>query len=82
MVHILLLILGSTMFVFGLLVAAHPPFQYWWYSKREITQKKIVAKHSKEYENIAFHMTISGGGVALIGGLLAVDALGELGGES
>ena len=81
MIYVPLLFLGSVMFVLGLLVAAHPPFQYWWYRRREIDKKKIVTENSEEYKNIAFHMQISGSGVALIGSLLTIDALGELGGE-
>src|SRR3989338_2948111 len=81
MTYILLLIVGVLIFVLGLLVAAHPPFQYWWYRVRETDKTKIVAQNSEEYKNIAFHMKISGSGVGLIGGLLAIDALGELGGE-
>ncbi|WP_292530884.1 hypothetical protein [Methylocystis sp.] len=77
----MLLVLGTAIFVLGLLVAAHPPFQYWWYRFNEIDKKKIVAQNSEEYKNIAFHIKISGSGAALIGGLLTIDALGELGGD-
>ena len=81
MIYALLLILGTVMFVLGLLVAAHPPFQYWWYRFRETDKTKIVAQNSEEYKDIVFHLKISGGGVGLIGGLMTVHALGELGGE-
>jgi|SRR3989344_5705333 len=81
MTYILLLIVGVAIFVLGLLVAAHPPFQYWWYRFREIDKTKIVAQNSEEYKNIAFHLKISGGGVGLVGGLMTIHALGELGGE-
>lgn len=82
MTHILLLIVGVAIFVLGLLVAAHPPFQYWWYRFREIEKDKIVAENSEDYKNnVAFHMKLAGGRTALIGGLLTVYSLSMLGGE-
>jgi hypothetical protein len=77
MKYFLLLVLGVSIFVIGLLNAAHKPFQDW----RLAREKKSVKLDSEEYRTAIFNMKISGSGLALIGGLLTIDSLGELGGE-
>jgi hypothetical protein len=75
MKYVLLLAAGLTIFVLGLLLAAHKPFQDW----RLSHEKKPIDPKSEEYQTAIFHMKINGSGVALLGGLLILTALSGLG---
>jgi hypothetical protein len=79
--YVLLFGVGTVVFVFGLLQAAHPPFQCWWYGTRWYTpeRKGPVDVNSKEYNTAIIHMTIAGSRAAFIGGVLAIFSLAQLG---
>lgn len=79
--YITLLGIGSLMTVFGLLQAAHPPFQKWWYKTRWYNPdpKKIADMNSEEYKTAVFHMKMAGGRAALVGALLVLLSLSQLG---
>ena len=70
-----MLVIGVAIFVVGLLQAAHKPFQDW----RLSFEKKPIDSNSEEYQTAIFHMKINGGWVGLLGGLLAIYALSQLG---
>jgi hypothetical protein len=80
MVYALLLLFGSFMFIFGLLKAAHPPFQKWWYNTEWYNPKKKSSDvNSDEYKNAISNMRIAGSRGMFIGGLLVIYALSQLG---
>jgi hypothetical protein len=82
--YIALLVIGSALFVFGLLHAAHPPFQRWWYNTRWFNpdRKGPIDISSDEYKNAIAHMKIAGSRSAVAGGLMMIFALSQLGGET
>jgi hypothetical protein len=79
--YVALLGIGSAMAVFGFLQAAHPPFQKWWYKTRWYNPdpKKIKEVNSVEYKTAVFHMKVAGGKAALVGALLVLFSLSQLG---
>jgi hypothetical protein len=79
--HIAVLIVGIAMFVAGLLMAGHAPFQYWRYSSQwhNADRKGPVDVNSKDYKMAVANMKITGGGLIVGGGLLIAMALSDLG---
>ncbi len=79
--YLLLLGVGLGVFILGLLQAAHPPFQRWWYGTRWYNpdRKGSVDVNSNDYNTAIIHMKIAGSRAALIGALLAIFSLAQLG---
>ena len=79
--YLLLLSVGFGAFAFGLLQAAHPPFQCWWYGTRWYNpdRKGPVDVNSNDYNTAIIHMKIAGSRAALIGALLAIFSFAQLG---
>ena len=79
--YLLLLSIGLVIFTLGLLQAAHPPFQRWWYGTRWYNpdRKDPVDVNSNDYNTAIIHMKIAGSRTALIGGVLAIFSLAQLG---
>jgi len=79
--YLLLLSLGLGIFIFGLLHAAHPPFQRWWYGTRWYNpdRKGPVDVVSNDYKSAILNMKMAGSRAALIGALLAIFSLAQLG---
>jgi hypothetical protein len=82
-IHIGLFLLGTAMAVFGLLHAAHEPFQRWWYGTEWCNpgKKRPVDVSSDEYKIAIANMKIAGSKFAGTGGLLMIYSLSILGGE-
>jgi hypothetical protein len=74
--YLALLCLGGAMLAWGLLLSTHARFQRWDYHR---TEKKWPDENSKEYQTAQAHMRISGARAGLMGGLLVVFALAQLG---
>jgi hypothetical protein len=70
----LLLILGLTVFIFGLLQATHRKFQHWRYGQG---RKIPVDINSEEYKTALVHMKINAGGLIVIGGVIILLALSK-----
>ncbi len=79
--YVALLGIGSVLSIFGLLQAAYPPFQRWWYETRWANphSKERFNIKSAEYSTAIFHMKMAGGRAALVGILLSLFALSQLG---
>ena len=79
--YLLLFSIGLGVFILGLLQAAHPPFQRWWYGTRWYNpdRKGSVDVKSDDYKTAIVHMKIAGSRAAVIGGLLAIFSLAQLG---
>jgi hypothetical protein len=76
-----LLLLGLAMFVFGLLQAAHAPFQRWWYSTEwsNPEHKALADENSDEYKIVVANMRMAGSRGAGVGALIVLTALSALG---
>ena len=68
--------LGGALFTWSLLLATNSRFQQWNYHR---TEGKWPDIDSKEYQTALIHMRIAGSRAALIGGLMMVFALAQLG---
>jgi hypothetical protein len=79
--YLLLLGIGLVVFIFGLLQAAHSPFQRWWYGTRWYTpdRRGPIDVNSDQYKTAIIHMKIAGSRAAFIGGLLVIFSLAQLG---
>jgi hypothetical protein len=73
---VLLLISGGALFVWSALLATNSRLQQWNYHR---TEGKWPEIGSKEYQTALIHMRIAGSRAALIGGLMMVFALTQLG---
>jgi hypothetical protein len=71
----LMLVAGAFLFVYGLLMASHRPFQQWLYRREKGRSADL---NSKEFEQALFNFRITGGGVGLAGGLLLLSALSDM----
>lgn len=76
-----LLILGICLFVMGLLMAGHAPYQYWRNSSRwhNPERKEPVDVNSDDYKKAVANMKIAGGGLITGGGFLIAMSLADLG---
>jgi hypothetical protein len=81
--HIILLGIGTAIFVLGLLQATHPPFQRWRYSSEWYNpgRKGPVDENSDDYQTALAHMRIAGSKFGGVGGLMMIYSLSQLGGE-
>jgi len=79
--HIAILIVGIVMFVSGLLMAGHAPFQNWRYRSQwhNPGREGPVDVNSVDYKMSIASMKMMGGGLFVGGGLLIVMALSDLG---
>jgi hypothetical protein len=75
--YVALLLLGTAMFVFGLLQATHAPFQRWWYGTEWSNPKHeaLAGINSDEYKVVVANMRMAGARAAGCGFLLAMLAL-------
>ena len=79
--YYLLFSVGLGVFIFGLLQAAHRPFQRWWYGTRWYSpdRRGSVDVDSNDYNTAIIHMRIAGSRVAFVGGLIAIFSLAQVG---
>jgi hypothetical protein len=79
--YLLLFSIGLGVCILGLLQAAHSPFQRWWYGTRWYTPERRgpIDVNSDQYKTAIIHMKITGSRAALIGGLLVIFSLAQLG---
>lgn len=79
--HVAVLVVGIVMFVAGLLMAGHAPFQNWRYRSQWLNpdRKGPVDVNSEDYKISIASMKMMGGGLITGGGLLIAMALSDLG---
>jgi len=79
--HVTVLVVGIAMFVLGLLMAGHAPFQNWRYRSQwhNPDRKGSVDVNSEDNKISIASMKMMGGGLFVGGGLLIVMTLSDFG---